>query len=154
MKVVNKMASIYDIVRDFKKRYPMTIAWRLKSHSKVVEKHLNPEEEVYYAFCAQKNDSFFNIFTTCVVAITSKRIVIAQKRPLIGYYFTSITPDLFNDLKVKSGILFGKVYIDTVKEFTCFSNIQLKALPEIETNVTEYVMREKKKYGNLGREND
>ena len=77
--------------------------------------------------------------------------MIAQKRPLIGYYFTSITPDLFNDLKVHTGLFYGKVYIDTVKEFTCFSNLQLKSLPEIETNVTEYVMREKKKYGNLNK---
>ena len=146
------MANVYEQVKAFKKRYPMTIAWRLKAHSKVIEKHLNPEEEVFYAFCAQKNDSFFNIFTTSIVAITNKRIMIGQKRPLIGYYFTSITPDLFNDLKVNSGLFYGKVYIDTVKEFTCFSNIQLKALPEIETNVTEYVMREKKKYGNLNKD--
>lgn len=145
------MESVYEQVKAFKKRYPLTIAWRLKAHSKVIEKHLNPEEEVFYAFCGQKNDSVFNIFTTCVVAITSKRIMIAQKRPLIGYYFTSITPDLFNDLKVHTGLFYGKVYIDTVKEFTCFSNLQLKSLPEIETNVTEYVMREKKKYGNLNK---
>ena len=89
------MESVYEQVKAFKKRYPLTIAWRLKAHSKVIEKHLNPEEEVFYAFCGQKNDSVFNIFTTCIVAITSKRIMIAQKRPLIGYYFTSITPDLW-----------------------------------------------------------
>lgn len=145
------MESVYEQAKAFKKRYPLTIAWRLKSHSKIIEKHLNPEEEVLYVFCGQKNDSVFNIFTTCIVAITNKRIMIAQKRPLIGYYFTSITPDLFNDLKVHTGLFYGKVYIDTVKEFTCFSNLQLKSLPEIETNVTEYVMREKKKYGSLNK---
>ena len=139
------MESVYEQAKAFKKRYPLTIAWRLKAHSKVIEKHLNPEEEVFYVFCGQKNDSVFNIFTTCIVAITSKRIMIAQKRPLIGYYFTSITPDLFNDLKVHTGLFYGKVYIDTVKEFTCFSNLQLKSLPEIETNVTEYVMKGKEK---------
>ena len=50
------------------------------------------------------------------------------------------------------GLIWGKVYIDTAKEFIAFSNIQSSALPEIETNVTEYVMREKIKYGSLNKE--
>ena len=146
------MGKIYERVKAFKKKYKLTISWRLRAHSKVIERHLNDGEEVFYIFAAQKNDSTFNIFSTAVVAITNKRIMIAQKRLFFGYFFTSITPDLFNDLKVHMGIIWGKVYIDTAKEFVAFSNIQSSALPEIETNVTEYVMREKKKYGNLNKE--
>ena len=56
---------------------------------------------------------------------------------------------MFNDIKVKSGIIWGKIYIDTVKEFIPLSNIQNDALDEIETNITEYMMEEKKKYGAL-----
>ena len=43
------------------------------------------------------------------------------------------------------GIIWGKIYIDTVKEFVTFSNIDRNALPEIETNISEYMMNEKRK---------
>ena len=36
--------------------------------------------------------------------------------------------------------------IDTVKELVVLSNIDPKALDIIETNITEYMMNEKKKY--------
>lgn len=141
---------VYSKVKDFKRRYPLTIAWRLRAHCKIIEKHLNPGEIVKYAFAAQKNDNVLDIFTTNVFVMTNKRILIGTKRVLWGYFFTVITPDMFNDLTVKMGIIWGKVYIDTVKELVCMSNIQKGALPEIETFVTEYLMNEKKKYGKLG----
>ena len=72
--------------------------------------------------------------------------MIAQKRLLFGWFFTTITPDLYNDLKVNMGMIWGKIYIDTVKELVCFSNIQREALSEIETAVTEYMMKQKKEY--------
>lgn len=136
----------YEKALAYKKKYPMTIAWRLKHHCKVIDKHLNPGEEVVYVFAAQKNNNPLDILTTCVVALTNKRIIIAQKRVIFGYFFTSITPDMYNDLKVSMGIIWGKVYVDTVKELVVFSNIQRTALNEIETSITEYMMREKKEY--------
>ncbi len=137
---------VYEKVKKFKRKYPMTVAWRLKKHSKIIEMHLNPGEVVKYAFAAQKNDNPFDIITTNAIALTNKRILIANKRLLFGYSFTAITPDLFNDLKVTMGLIWGKVYIDMVKEFVPLSHIQKEALPEIETCVTEYMMEEKKKY--------
>ena len=44
------------------------------------------------------------------------------------------------------GLLWGKIYIDTIKEYIPLSNIQREALPEIETCITEYMMNEKRKY--------
>lgn len=137
---------VYDKLKNFKDKYPMTISWRLKAHSKVVNKHLNPNEEVLYAFSAQKNDNPIDIITTCAVVLTNKRIIIGQKRLLFGYFLTSITPDMFNDLTVKMGIIWGKIYIDTIKEVVKLSNIQQEALNEIETMITEYMMQEKKRY--------
>lgn len=137
--------TVYQKLLEFKKKYPMTIAWRLKSHAKIIEKHLNPGEEVLYAFAAQKNDNPLDIITTYAIVLTNKRIMIGSKRMLFGYFFTTITPDLFNDLKVNMGIIWGKIYIDTVKEFVTFSNIDRNALPEIETNISEYMMNEKRK---------
>lgn len=140
------MKSVYEKVAEFKSKYPLTIAWRAKKHCKIIDLHLNPGETVEYAFIAQKNDNPLDIITTNVVALTNKRILIGQKRLLFGYFFTAITPDMFNDLKVAMGIFWGKIYIDTIKEFVTFSNIQKEALPEIETRITEYMMKEKKKY--------
>ena len=141
------MSNVYEKVKEFKDKYPMTVAWRLKKHCKIVDLHLNPDEEIVYAFAAQKNDNPLDIITSSVIALTNKRIVIAQKRMIFGYFFKSITPDMFNDLTVKMGLVWGKVYIDIVKEFVCLSNIQREALPEIETAITAYMMEEKKKYG-------
>lgn len=140
---------VYEKVKTFKKRYPFTVAWRLKEHSKIIEKHLNPGEVVKYAFAAQKNDNPLDIVTTYVVALTNKRILLGTKRLVFGYFFTAITPDMFNDLEVKMGLLWGKIYIDTIKEFVPLSNIQREALPEIETCITEYMMKEKRKYGQI-----
>lgn len=139
---------------DYKKRNKGTICWRLKSHSKVIEKHLNPEEEVLYIFAAQKGYSSFEMFNTYVVAVTNKRIILAQKRVLFGYLFLSVTPDMFNDLTVSSGIIWSKVIIDTVKEVVTLSNISKKAADEIETYVTEMMMREKKKYVKIEKNNN
>jgi hypothetical protein len=138
--------NIYDALLKFKNKYPGTISWRLKQHAKVVEKHLNPGEKVLYAFCAQKNDNPVDFVTTSAVVLTNKRLLVAQKRVLFGYFFYSITPDLFNDLQVRTGLIWGKVYIDTLKELVVLSNIGKKALPEIETSITEFMMNEKKKY--------
>ena len=141
------MESVYSQVKNFKRKYPMTVAWRLKKHSRIVEKHLNPDEEIVYIFACQKNNNPLDIITTYVVALTNKRIILASKRLLFGYFFTAITPDMFNDLKVEAGLLWGKAIIDTIKEEVTLSNIDKGALDEIETNITEYMMEEKKKYG-------
>lgn len=138
--------SVYEELKKFKNKYPMTISWRLKKHAKIIEKHLNPGEEILYAFAAQKNDNPLDIITTYAIVITNKRILLASKRVLFGYFLISITPDLFNDLSVKMGIIWGKVIIDTVKEVVTLSNIQREALDEIETAITEYMMKAKQKY--------
>ena len=140
------MGKCYEMVKEFKKKYPMTISFRLEEHCRIIEKHLNPDEEILYAFPAQKNASVFEIFYTNVVVLTNKRIMIATKRVLWGYFLVTITPDMFNDLTVRKGLFFGSVLIDTIKERVVLSNIDPNALPEIETIVTEYMMSEKKKY--------
>ena len=136
---------IYQRVNTFLKKYPFTIAWRIRAHAKVMAKHINPDEEIFYIFPAQKNESVFDIFATCIVAFTNQRILIVQKRVLPGYRLNSITPDLFNDFQVFRGILFGKVTIDTAKEVVKLSNLSPNSLPEIETNLSEYLLKKKKK---------
>lgn len=140
------MNSVYKMLKEFKKKYPTTLMWRIKKHAKVIEKHLNPGETLNYAFAAQKGYSSMDFFSTFVVALTNKRIILAQKRLFFGYTYLSVTPDMFNDLTVTSGIIWGKVYIDTIKETMILSNISKHALDDIETEITEYMMKEKKLY--------
>ena len=107
-KVISTEDGIYKEISEYLKRYPMTLAWRIRQHSKVISKHLNKDEDVYYVFPAQKNPDSFNIFSTCLIALTNKRIILAQKRVLWGYNMTSITPDMFNDFELSKGLIFGK----------------------------------------------
>ena len=144
-KVTPTEDGIYKEVNEYLKRYPMTLAWRIRQHTKVISKHLNRDEDVYYVFPAQRNPDSINIFTTCLVALTNKRILIDQKRVLWGYNITSITPDMFNDFELSKGMFFGKLDIDTVKEVIRLSNLDQKALVEIETNLSEYILEIKPK---------
>lgn len=139
-------SDIYSRIGEFLKKYPFTIAFRLSKHCKIIDKHLNPGEEILYAFPAQKNTSATDIFSTCVVVFTNKRIMIAQKRVLPGYRLNSITPDMFNDFQVYKGFVFGRIDIDTVKEMVQFSNLDPRCLNEVETNLSEYLTNEKPKF--------
>ena len=141
------MESVYKQVMRFKNKYPGTITHhRLSKHAEIIEKHLNPGEVVLYAFAAQKNPKALDFFETAIIAITNERILIGQKRVIFGYFLSSITPDLYNDMQVTSGLIWGNVTIDTVKEVIELSNISKKALPEIETKITSYMMEAKKQY--------
>ena len=140
------MNNCYNLASKFMKKYSMTVAWRVKQHCKVIDKHLNPGEEVLYVFAGQKNDRAVDLFNSCVVALTNKRIMVATKRVLFGYFLTSITPDMYNDLTVSKRVFWGAVVIDTVKEVITITNIDYNALSEIETNITEIMIRNKKEY--------
>lgn len=137
---------IYSRVLNFKRKYPLTVGWRYRKHCSVIARHLNPGEYVEYAFIAQKNNTLFNFWESAVIALTNERILIGRKNLIIGYFLNSITPDLFNDMQVSGGIIWGKVHIDTVKEFITLSNIANNALPEIETSISAFMIEQKKKY--------
>ena len=137
------MSDTYKLAKSFKKKYPLTIAWRLKEHSKIIDMHLSENEEILYLFLGQKNLHPLDFVNTNIIAITNKRIMIATKRLVFGYFFVSITPDLYNDITIKKGLIWGSVIIDTVKEKVFLSNIDSKALPEIEYNITQ-IMRKTK----------
>ena len=137
----------YDLAKRFKRKYPGTVAWRIFQNANIVDMHINPNEGVSYAFAGQKNDSPLDFFQTAVVALTDKRVLIGQKRLIFGYSLSSITPDMYNDMQIYQGIIWGKIVIDTIKETVVISNLSKKALIEIETVISDFMMREKKKYG-------
>ena len=144
MKMQNK---IYEEVKKFKRKYPLTIAFRLKSNAKIAAKFIDAGEEVKYVFVAQKNYQSYEIINTNIIVLTDKRLVVATKRLVFGYFLKVITPDMFNDLTIKQGPIWGKVIIDTVKEEVILSNIDRNALAEIDDNITMTMIEEKKEYG-------
>ena len=140
------MGKVFAAVSQFTNKYPGTIAWRLKRHAEVIDRHLNPDEKIEYIFVGQKNDGVTEIFNTYIVALTNKRIMLGTKRVVFGYFFKSITPDMYNDLTVHRGLIFGSVIIDTIKEVIKITNIDPNALEEIETNITEVMLKQKKDF--------
>ena len=138
--------SVYTSCKDFLKKYPKTIAWNVKRHSKVVEQHINDDEVVLYSFAGQKNSNLLQPFFTTVIVFTNKRMLLGQKRYLGRYYYTSITPDMLNDFEIKTSLFFGSVEIDTVKEHFFINCLDKRALPSIEDALSKYMVNEKLKY--------
>ena len=143
---IGDVMSVVDLAKEFKKKYSNTICWRVGKHAKVVDDYLNPGEKVLYVFCGQKNDLWYDWFSSCVVALTNKRLLIGQKRVLWGSYYTQITPDMYNDMEVYNGLFFGRIIIDTIKEEIILTNLDKNSLDEIETAVSEFMMKEKRLY--------
>lgn len=141
------MTNSYILIKDFMKKFPMTIAWRVKQHCKIIDRHLNPKEKILYIFAGQKNDGALDMLNSYIVAFTNKRIMLATKRVVFGYFFKSITPDMYNDLTIHRGFIWGSITIDTVKEVITITNIDVKALSDIETNITEIMLKQKKELG-------
>jgi len=137
---------IYKQALEFHRRYPTTIAWRIKKHAKVVAKYVDSDEKILYTFVGQKNDCWYDVISTYIAVITDRRLILASKRVLFGSFFSSITPDLFNDVELNAGLIWGRVYIDTIGELVTFTNISKRAFPEIEEFVTNNIMREKKNF--------
>ena len=139
---------IYQKAKRFMLKYPFTVAFRIRKHAKVASQFVGEDEEIKYVFVAQKNFGSFDFVNTNIIVLTDKRLIVATKRLVFGYFFRMITPDMFNDLTIKKGLIFGSVLIDTVKERIALSNIDPSALPELETIVSEYMMEEKRKFIN------
>lgn len=130
----------------FKAKYPWTIAWRLRANYEAVRQHVNKDEKILYVFAAQKTPLRWDIFSTAAVILTDKRILIGRKRVLFGYFYDSITPDMFNDMNIRAGLFWGKLFIDTVKEVIVFQKIQKSALNELEDVISVYMLNYNEKH--------
>ena len=133
-------------LRKFKKKYPLTIAWRLDKHAKIIETHLNNGEKVIYAFAGQKGQKYYDFFNTSVIVLTNERILIGTKRVIAGYALDSVMPYMFNDLNVRSGVFWGKICIDTAKEEVTITKLDNLSLSEVETAISENMMKMKQRY--------
>ena len=137
---------VYDTCRAFLRKYPFTVAWRIKQHSKVIEQHINDDEVVLFSFAGQKNTNILQPFFTTVIVFTNKRMLLGIKRFLGRSYYTSITPDMLNDFEIRTNILYGSVEIDTIKEHFIIGCLDKKSLTSIEDALSKYMVNEKLKY--------
>lgn len=140
--------NVYESCKSFLKKFPKTIAWRIKKHSDVVQSHINDDEVVLFTFTGQKNTNWqYPFYTTCIV-LTNKRMLLGRKGYFGRYFYTSITPDLLNDFEIRTSILFGCVEIDTVKEHFTINCLDKRSLVSIEDALSKYLVDEKIKYLN------
>ena len=45
---------LYSRVKEFKRKYPLTVAFRLRSHAKVAAKYIGSDEKILYVFCSSE----------------------------------------------------------------------------------------------------
>ena len=93
----------------------MNRKWGIK-HFSLIEQALSQDEDVLMCFIglhnyisATKHDSNF------AYAITNKRIIMAQQK-VIGQNFQSVSIENVNDVTLQTGMIFGTITIDTIKE--------------------------------------
>ena len=67
---------VYSKANDFLMRNPGTIAWRVKAHCKVAAAHIDKDEEILYAFAAQKGASALDMIWGRAIIDTIKETVI------------------------------------------------------------------------------
>lgn len=151
---VNMNQIIYEEARAFRRKFPLTIAFRLKANSAVVQKHLDAGETPLYTFVGQKRKDRMGRNQTAVVTITDKRILIGRSKLFhFGYILNVITPDMFNDLRVECGPIFGSVILDTIKEKVIITYLDRRSLDDIENHVSGTMTNLKKQYPSFSNKN-
>lgn len=89
--------------------------WALK-HFSIIEKALSKDEEVLMCFIGLHNYiSPTKHDQNYAYAVTSKRIMMAQQR-VVGQNFQSVMLSNLNDVSMRTGVVFGAITIDTIKE--------------------------------------
>lgn len=90
--------------------------WGIK-HFKIIEKNLLSDEEVKMPFIGLHNSiSFSKHDGNFAYALTNKRIVMAQQKAITGEIFQTVSLNNVNDITFQSGLIYGKLTIDTIKE--------------------------------------
>ena len=93
----------------------MTQKWTLK-HFTVAENQLNDDEKVLFAFVGLYNYvSATNHDSNFAIAVTNDRIIAGQKK-LMGENVKTITRRNLNDISKTTGMIWGILTIDTIKE--------------------------------------
>ena len=119
-----------------------TSADKMLRHFEIVERNLATDEEVLLAFISNGVKDRRNQYVlggAMAVALTSQKLIYAQRRPAMGDFVKTVSYDNINDISSKIGWIFGEIVIDSLKECMKFSvdrtgvdGIRNKALELIE----------------------
>lgn len=106
---------MYDYCTEKKFGSGFNKTWGLK-HFGVVESNLTSDENVLMCFIGLHNYvSVTQHESNFAYAITNKRVIFGQKK-IIGENSKTVYLDQLNDITFKSGLMFGIITIDTIKE--------------------------------------
>ena len=112
--------------------------WGVK-HFGVIEKMLLPDEEVLLTFTGLHNYvSMTNHESNFAYAITSKRLILAQKNVFAGEKSKIINLDNLNDITKNKGILNGVIAFDTIKE-TFNVNVTASCADKLYSAISELI---------------
>ncbi len=102
------------------------------NHFDIVAKNLKQDEDVLMAFIGLHNyQSATKHDNNCAYVITNKRIMIAQKK-IIGEFFQIVSLENLNDVTLNSGMIFGVIVFDTIKE-----RFNVAVAKDIANNITQ-----------------
>ena len=88
-------------------------------HFEIIQNNLQPDETIEMVFIGLHNyEGIAKHDNNFAYAITNKRILMAQKR-VIGMAFQSVSLKNINDITFTTGVAFGVITFDTIKE--CFN---------------------------------
>ena len=105
------MESVYEKARDFKNKYPGTIAFRLNKHAKVIEDNLLEGEKVIHVYCGLNYQN-----ETIIVAVTDKRVIVGHKNIFFGSFCYSIDKSKICEVYASQGVMWGYVRMSTLTD--------------------------------------
>lgn len=97
---------------------------KIYAHFEVIERNLSPNEEVNFCFVSNGvNDRSGHALLGGLMAVvfTNKKMIYAQRRPIMGDYVKTVSYDNINDISSKIGWVFGEIIVDSITEYMDFS---------------------------------
>ena len=97
---------------------------KILRHFEIVERNLAANEEVLLAFISNGVNDRTNqcvLGGAMAVALTSQKLIYAQRRPVMGDFVKTVSYDNINDISSKIGWIFGEIVIDSLTEYMRFS---------------------------------
>lgn len=120
-------------------------------HFEIIQNNLQPDETVEMVFIGLHNYvSATHHDNNYAYAITNKRIMMAQKR-VVGMVFQSVSLENINDITFSTGLVFGMISIDTIKEHFNVA-VDKSAANSINNEIHDVLERVKKDPGKTARD--
>ena len=121
--------------------YKLTSDNNISPHFKIIEKNLSENEDVIFAFVSngiKNRKGNYALGGTMAVALTAKKIICAQRRPIAGDFIKKVPYDKVFDVSSKVNWHAGEIVIDSITEYMCF-NVEKARVEEIQQEIHRIV---------------